>query len=237
MSSSSGPNEQSRLKRIAAESAVKLVRSGMVLGLGSGSTALLAIQQIAEKLNRNEFRDLIGVPTSKEVELKAASLGISLAAQECPPRIDLTIDGADEVDPQLNLIKGGGGALLREKIVAQRSEREVIIVDESKMSAMLGTEHPLPVEVTRFAWAAHAEFLAAIGAAVALRQTSHAQPFVTDQGNYILDCVFGPIHDPGALAGKLAAHAGIVEHGLFLGLATDVIVARADGVEHLTRAR
>jgi ribose 5-phosphate isomerase A len=150
-----------------------------------------------------------------------------------PRSIDLTIDGADEVDPALNLIKGGGGALLREKIVAQASRRVVIVVDESKLSAALGTNHSLPVEVARFGWESQQRFLESLGGKPTVRTAASGQPFETDQGNWILDCAFGPIADPEDLAAQLAARAGIVEHGLFCGIASEVIVAGENGVRSL----
>jgi ribose 5-phosphate isomerase A len=146
--------------------------------------------------------------------------------------IDLTIDGADEVDPALNLIKGGGGALLREKIVAQATRREVIVVDESKLVSQLGTTWAVPVEVIPFGWQAQADFLRTLGASVTLRQIND-EAYVTDQRNYILDCDFGPIDDTHALGKQMKMRAGIVEHGLFLGLTSDVLVASAEGIRHL----
>jgi ribose 5-phosphate isomerase A len=149
-------------------------------------------------------------------------------------QIDLTVDGADEVDERLDLIKGAGGALLREKIVAQASRREIIMVDESKLSPRLGTRTLLPVEVLQFAWRAEERFLHELGAAPMLR-LREGQPFVTDEGNYILDCAIGPIADAPALARTLEARAAIAAHGLFIGLATTVVVARAQGASHLSR--
>ena len=151
--------------------------------------------------------------------------------------MDLTIDGADEVDPELNLIKGGGGVLLHEKLVAQASLREVIVVDESKLSPALGTHWALPVEVIPFGWHAQKRFLESLGARITVRQQHDGTPFRTDQGNLVLDCAFGPIPQPLELAATLDARTGIVEHGLFLGLATEVIVAGVDGVRHLTPKR
>ena len=229
--------EQARLKLEAAKYAVQLVKSGMIVGLGSGSTAVIAIEQIGARLAAGELRDIVGLPTSLVVERKARALGIPLVSLENPPMVDLTIDGADEVDPDLNLIKGGGGALLREKVVAQLSYREVIIVDESKQSPKLGTKHFLPVEVIPFAWGAQSRFLMALGATVTLRRNSAGQISTTDQGNYTLDCQFGPIPDALALAKQLSERAGIVEHGLFLDLATDLILASKTGVQHLQRAQ
>ena len=150
-----------------------------------------------------------------------------------PSKIDLTIDGADEVDPGLNLIKGGGGALFREKIVAQASDREIIIVDDSKLSPCLGTKHTLPVEVNPFGWQSQLRFLESLGARATIRKNADKTQFVTDSGNMIFDCDFGPIADPSDLAVNLSTRAGIVEHGLFIGIASDVIVAGETGIRHL----
>ncbi|MBC7219879.1 ribose-5-phosphate isomerase RpiA [Candidatus Bipolaricaulota bacterium] len=226
-----------RFKREAAEGAVELVRSGMVLGLGHGTTARFALLKLAELLRSGLLRDVVGVPCSTQVEAEARELGIPLTTLDEHPVLDLTIDGADEVDPTLNLIKGGGGALLREKIVAQASRREVIVVDEGKLSPALGTRCALPVEVVPFGWTAQARYLESLGAEVALRRTPDGSLFRTDQGNFVLDCRFGPIADPHRLARELDGRAGIVAHGLFLGLATDLFVAGPSGVRHRQRGR
>ena len=222
------------LKQQAANRAVELVQPGMVLGLGSGTTALLAVRRLAEQLHAGRLRAIVGVPTSLGIEQEARRLQIPLTTLEEHPVLDLTIDGADEVDPQLNLIKGGGGALLREKIVAQASRQEIIIVDETKLVPVLGTRWTVPVEVIPFGWPSQAEYLKTLGAQVALRQQKGVV-FKTDQGNLILDCQFGPISDAYALAAKLKTRTGIVEHGLFLDLASAVIVAGADGVRRLSK--
>jgi ribose 5-phosphate isomerase A len=226
-----------QFKRQAAERAVEFVTSGMVVGLGHGSTAIFAVRRIAERLDAGELQDIVGVPCSLHVESEAQQLSIPLGTLDEHPVIDLTIDGADEVDPNLDLIKGGGGALLREKIVAQASRREIIVVDESKLSPALGTHWTVPVEVVPFGWRAQAAYLESLGARPVLRQGQDGAPFETDQGNLILDCNFGPISDPAQLAAQLNRRAGIVEHGLFLELATDVIVASERGIRHLKRDR
>lgn len=223
-------------KRRAAEEAVALVESGMTVGLGHGTTAILALELLAERLQSGTLRDVSGVPCSRFVEREAVRLGIPLAPFEARPVLDLTIDGADEIGPDLGLIKGGGGALLREKIVAQASRRVVIVADDSKLSPALGTQRPVPVEVVPFGCASQARYLESLGARVVPRQADDRTLFVTDQGNLILDCHFGPIAAPAPLAEKLAARAGIVAHGLFLGLATDALVAGPDGVRRLGRA-
>jgi ribose 5-phosphate isomerase A len=224
-----------RLKQQAAERAVEFVESGRVVGLGHGSTAIFAVRRIAQLLHEGQLRDILGVPSSLQVEEEARRLGIPLTTLIEHPVVDLTIDGADEVDPHLDLIKGGGGALLHEKIVAQASHREIIVVDESKLSPALGTHRPVPVEVVPFGWRSQVAYLESLGAQVILRRNGRGNPWQTDQGNLILDCHFGPIPDPAQLAIRLNARAGIVEHGLFLGLATDVIVAGSQGIRHLKR--
>jgi ribose 5-phosphate isomerase A len=222
-------------KQQAAERAVELVSSGMVVGLGTGSTAIYATRRVAQLLRDGRLHDIVGVPTSRATELAAEQLGIPLLADDLAKDIDVTIDGADEAltGPALHVIKGGGGALLREKIVAESSHRRVIVVDDSKISAKLGMRRPVPVEVVRFGWRRQAEYLRSLGAHVTLRVQPGGSPFLTDQDNLIVDCAFGPIDDPPALAASIRARAGIVEHGLFVALATDLIVAGADGVRHL----
>ncbi len=224
-----------QFKQQAGRYAVDFVESGMVVGLGHGSTAIFAVRRIAELLHEGKLQAILGVPCSRQVEEDARQLGIPLTTLDEHPVVDLTIDGADEVDPDLNVIKGGGGALLREKIVAQASRREIIVVDESKLSPALGTHWPVPVEVAPFGWHSQAAYLESLGARPVMRLSSDGAPFKTDQGNLILDCPFGPIPDPARLAARLSERAGIVEHGLFLRLATDVIVAGVGGVRHLKR--
>jgi ribose 5-phosphate isomerase A len=237
MAAASLPDErQTKLKQEAAEYAVQYVQSGMVVGLGTGSTAIFATRRIAELLRDGTLKDIVGFATSDVIWQEAQHLGIPLMEQAMPSKIDLTIDGADEVDPKLDLIKGGGGALFREKIVAQASDREIIIVDASKLSPCLGTKHTLPIEVSPFGWQSQLRFLESLGARAMIRKNSDGSQFVTDSGNMIFDCDFGPIADPADLAAKLGARAGIVEHGLFIGLANDVIVASETGVRHLKRS-
>lgn len=221
------------LKRQAAEVAVDLIQPGMVVGLGAGSTALKAIECMGERLADGRLHNIVGVPCSAQVAADAQRLGVPLASFDDHPAIDLTIDGADEVDPQLRVIKGGGGALLREKIVAQASRREIIIVDEGKLSERLGTKWALPVEVIPFGWRTHLDFFAGLGATVTVRAGERNVWFRTDSGNLILDCNFGPMADPVGLAAALDSRAGIVEHGLFIGLVSAVIVAGAGGVRWL----
>lgn len=223
------------LKRMAAEAAVGFVRSGMTIGLGTGSTAIFATREIATRIKRGELTGITAIATSKAVHDEAVTLGIPMMNEDLPVQLDLTIDGADEIDPALDVIKGGGGALLREKIVAQASARVILVADDGKLSPVLGTRFALPLEVLEFGWQSQARFITALGAIVTLRLAADGSPARTDQGNLVLDCRFGAIADAPALAIKLDARAGVTAHGLFLGLATDVIVAGANGIRHLHR--
>ena len=223
------------LKQEAAEYAVQFVRSGMLVGLGTGSTAIFATRRIGTLLRDGALTGITGFPTSQVTRDEAHRLGIPLLQPSDLAHIDLTFDGADEVDPQFNLIKGGGGALFREKIVAQASAREIIVVDESKLSACLGTLHTLPIEVSACGWHSQLHYLQALGARATIRQNPDGSQFVTDSGNMIVDCDFGPIANPIDLALQLGARAGIIEHGLFLGITSDLIVAAESGVRHLKR--
>ena len=233
--SNSSPDPRARLKQEAAEYAVQFVQSGMVVGLGTGSTAIFATRRVGELLRSGEIQNITAFATSKATEEAARELGIPMMDDSLPLAIDLTIDGADEVDPQFNVIKGGGGALFREKIVAQTTAREIIVVDDSKLSDRLGTHFALPVEVSPFGWRSQLRYLESLGARAVIRQNRDGAQFVTDSGNMILDCNFGPIADVVALGAQLGARAGIIEHGLFLGIAKDVIVAGEGGVRHLRR--
>jgi ribose 5-phosphate isomerase A len=224
-----------KLKQQAAEHAVENVQSGMIVGLGHGSTAIWAVRKIAQLIQAGTLRNVLGIPCSVLIESEARELRIPLTTLEDHPVIDITIDGADEVDPQLNLIKGGGGALMREKIVAQASKREIIVVDESKLVPALGTHWAIPVEVIPFGYGSQMDYLQSLGAEVKIRQDKDNHPFKTDQGNLILDCKFGPLPDAAALAEKLKLRTGIVEHGLFIALATEVIVAGSEGIREIKR--
>jgi ribose 5-phosphate isomerase A len=235
--SPAAPDRFAALKKEAGERAAAQVSSGMVVGLGTGSTAIHATRRIGELLASGALRGVTGVPTSRATADEARRLAIPLLTEDLPREIDLTIDGADEVDPSLDLIKGGGGALFREKIVAQASRRVVIVVDDSKLSPALGTRHALPVEVSRFGWKSQERFLETLGGRPSLRLGADGtSAYETDQGNWILDCAFGPIAKPRDLAVALGARAGIVEHGLFCGIASEVIVAGDGGVRELRRS-
>lgn len=229
-------NEQAHLKQLSAETAADRVQSNMVVGLGTGSTASYAVRHLGARLQRGEIKNIIGIPTSSWTAELAQSLGIPLTTLAEHPVIDLTIDGADEVDPRLNMIKGGGGALLREKIVAQATRHYICIVDETKQSDYLGTTWALPIEVVPFGWASQAAFIQSLGADVVHRHHDDGTPYLTDQGNYILDSNFGPIIDPIALSAQLNARSGIAEHGLFIGVADELVVAGTDGVRFVSRS-
>lgn len=225
------PADTDALKRAAAARALESVRDGMVLGLGTGSTIRFFLDLLGDSVRAGGLSGVVGVPTSRRTAEIARGLGIRVSRLRAQPRLDLTVDGADEVDPRGDLIKGLGGALLREKIVAQASDRFIAIVDESKVVPRLGTRSPLPVEVTRFGSSRHMAFVAGLGAEVALRRTADGSRYVTSNGNYILDARFPDgIEDAVALDGALRARAGIVEHGLFLGMTTRALVAAPGGV-------
>jgi ribose 5-phosphate isomerase A len=227
------------LKESAARAALDLVKDGMRLGLGTGSTAARFVAALGERVAKG--LSVVCVPTSEATRTQAERLSIPLTTLDETPQLDLTIDGADEIDDQLRMIKGGGGALLREKIVATASDRMVVIADESKLVGSLGI-FPLPVEVVRFGLLATMRLIEAIAAetgchgAITLRPGPGDAPFVTDQGNLILDCAFGTIPEPEVLAFSLKRVPGVVEHGLFLGLADLAIVAGKGGVRALRRA-
>jgi ribose 5-phosphate isomerase A len=223
-------------KRQAAAKALDWVRPGMRVGLGTGSTARHLVDLLGEKV-RAGF-DVVGVPTSEATRAQAEQCGIRLSTLDETPELDLTIDGADEVSPQLDLIKGGGGALLREKIVASASTRMIVIADDSKWVDVLG-KFPLPIEVVPFGLTAtqrQIQKLLPPGAAVALRRGKDGHPFVTDGGHFILDASLGRIPEPRALADRLVAIPGVVEHGLFIGLASAVVLAGAGGVRVIERS-
>jgi len=224
-------------KREAGEAAVdRYVRSGMRVGLGTGSTAIHAIRRIGALLADGTLTDVAGVPTSQASADEAAACGVPLTTLDEHPRLDVTIDGADEVSPGLDLVKGGGGAHLREKVVAQASERLVIVVDGAKLVPALGSTFAVPVEVVSMARRPEQEHLHALGATVVLRtRPGTDEPFVTDEGHWILDADFGPIADPADLLRRLEARAGVIAVGLFLGMADVVLVAGAHGVRELSR--
>jgi ribose 5-phosphate isomerase A len=219
-------------KEAAARAGLRFVEDGQVVGLGTGSTAAYFIKLLGEKV-RNGMR-VRGIPTSDRSRELAESLGIPLTTLDECQEIAVTVDGADDVDPQLRLIKGGGGAMLREKIVASATKRLVIVADETKQVPVLG-KFPLPVEVIKFAQALVAKRITALGAQVSLRKNADGTPFVTDEKNHILDCRFGQIADADTLARQLSEMPGVVEHGLFIGMASVVLLARGSEIVELRR--
>jgi len=220
------------MKKLAAEKAVDYVESGMILGLGTGSTVEYTLKKLG-KMVKNGF-DIKGIPTSLHTKKIAKMENIPLTTIEENPEIDLTIDGADEVDSELNLIKGGGGALTREKIIAYHSKREIIVIDETKIVKALGIDFPLPVEVVKYGWNLTKNKLQEFGCNVELRKIMD-DPFITDNSNYILDCEFEHIEDPEKLEIDINNIPGVVENGLFIGLADDVIVGSKQGIKTLGR--
>jgi len=230
MTHSQGAHSQE--KEAAGRAAAKLVSDGEIVGLGTGSTAYFAVIALGERVQAG--LKIIGIPTSVQTGDLARTVGIPLTTLDENPEIDITIDGADEVDPNLNLIKGGGGALLREKVVAPASKKMVVVADSGKVVPGLG-KFPLPVEVIPFARTLIEKKIVSLGASPRLRMRPDGSLFITDNGNQILDCSFGRIDNPPALAVLLSNIPGIVEHGLFIGLAKLAIVGRGDGVEELRR--
>jgi ribose 5-phosphate isomerase A len=224
------------LKRAAAAAALDEVESGMVLGLGTGSTVAHFVELLGAALEEGRFQDLRGVPTSVRTGREARAAGVPLVRLEEHPVLDLAVDGADEVGPGLDLVKGMGGALLREKMVAQAARRFCVIADAGKEVPCLGTRSPLPVEVVEWAWEVHLPFLEERGAEVRLRETEDGQPFRTDNGNPVLDCRFPDgVEDPRALEEALERRAGIVATGLFLGMAERAFLAGSGGVRIVGR--
>lgn len=228
--------DSEQLKRKAAARAVEMVESGMRLGLGTGSTVVHFLDLLGERLADGSLTDLIGVPTSVQTSDRAHARGIRLGELQDLAPLDLSVDGADEIDPSLDLVKGLGGALLREKMVAEASRRLVIIADGSKLVRRLGEKAPLPVEVVSFAWKTHLPFLEELGAVPVLRTHDDEAPVTTDNGNYVLDCRFDDgISDAGELEDQLRRRTGIVASGLFLGLASRALVAAEGGVRAFDR--
>jgi len=227
-------SEQNRWKKAAAEAAAKLVETGMIVGLGTGSTASFVVSELGRRVAEEGLR-IVGIPTSERTAEQARSLKIPLATLAEHTEIDLTIDGADEVERgTLYLIKGHGGALLREKIVAAASKRMAVVADETKLVERLGTHFSVPVEVVPFGWQATERKLRQLGANPALRLSADKKPYVTDGGHYIIDCAYGPMQAPKEVAHHLDHVVGAVEHGLFLGFASQVFIGGRSGVKVLT---
>jgi ribose 5-phosphate isomerase A len=225
-------NEQE--KEAAARASLRFVRDGDIVGLGTGSTAAYAVRFLGERVRAG--LKIRGIPSSVQTKDLAAGLGIPLTTLDEFQQIDVTIDGADEIDSELQLIKGGGGALLREKIVASASRQLVIVADSTKQVPVLG-KFPLPVEVSAFAQALIAKKIAALGASVKIRQRADGKAFITDEGHHILDCSFGRISDPPGLARELESTPGVVEHGLFIGMADLALIGKGSEVTELRRAK
>ena len=219
-------------KMAAARASLRFVQDGDIVGLGSGSTASYAIKFLAERVQGG--LKIRGIPTSAKTAALAESLGIPLTTLDKFQEINVDIDGADEVDPHLNLIKGGGGALLREKVIASASRKFVIVADSSKQVSVLG-KFPLPVEVIPFAQALVTRKISALGAAVKIRQLKDGTPYVTDEGHHILDCSFGEIPDPARLAHALQNIPGVAGHGLFVDMASVALIAKGNQVLELKR--
>jgi len=219
-------------KRIAGEAAVAYVTDGMAVGLGTGTTVAHAIRRLGEVIRERGIH-ILGVPTSASSAKLAKAAGVPLVALEDVDRLDLAIDGADEVDPKLNLIKGGGGAHFREKVVARAAEKVVIVVDEEKIVPVLGTKSPVPVEVHPFGWKQTTAALEGLWCTATLRRVGD-MPFLTDNGNYVIDCKFGPIPKPDKLEREINNLPGVLENGLFVGLADVVLVGGPGGLRTLT---
>src|SRR5271163_252139 len=226
-------SEQQQWKKVAAEAAAKLVEEGMVVGLGTGSTAAFFLSALGQRISSERLR-ISGIPTSEETAALALGLKIPLTTFAEHAQIDLTVDGADEIETgTLYMIKGHGGALLREKIVAAASKRMIVIADETKLSARLGSLVSVPVEVVQFGWQATQRRLRELSGNPTLRLGKDGQPYVTDGGHYIIDCAFGPMENPKDTAHHLDHVVGAVEHGLFLNYAREVFVGGRGGVTML----
>jgi len=223
-----------QLKKTAGEAAAKRIQGGQRIGLGTGSTVRYFLEALGKRLASGELSHIVGVPTSKRTEKLARTLNVPLTTLEAEPSLDICVDGADEIDPLFNLIKGLGGALLREKIVAMASRHFIVIADSGKLVQQLGQRCPVPAEVLSFGWKATAEKIKALGGRPALR-TDNGSPYITDQDNYILDCHFGLIEDPETLAQQLDSIPGVLGHGLFLNIAHEAIIGTPSGADLLRR--
>jgi ribose 5-phosphate isomerase A len=225
-----------RLKHAAAERAVEFIESGTAIGLGTGTTVRPLLELLAARLSAGTLTGVVAVPTSDDTAQRCRALGIPVVTLDEYPELALAIDGADEVDPRLNLVKGMGGAMLREKLVALAARRFVVVADESKLVRRLGSRAPVPVEVIPFGWTTLIPFFESLGAEPVLRRAAHGSPHVTDNANYIVDCRFPRgIPDPRSLERALARRTGVVEDGLFLGIAKVAVIAGARGVRVLRR--
>ena len=224
--------EQEEMKKLAGEKSVEFIEDGMILGLGTGSTVEYMLKKLGEEVKKG--LKVKGIPTSMHTKKVAKECNIPLTTLDENPEIDLTIDGADEVDSELNLIKGGGGALTREKLIAYHSKKEIIIIDDTKVVKALGIDFPLPVEVLKYGWSSTKKTLEKFGCEIELRQIMN-EPFITDNSNYILDCDFERIDEPEQLEKDINCIPGVVENGLFIGLADEVIVGSKQGLMTLEK--
>lgn len=218
-------------KKLAAEKAVDEIESDMIVGLGTGSTVFYAIHKLAQEIRTGRLSNIAAIASSRQTEKLANKLNIPLITFHDKQTIDITIDGADEVDKYLNLIKGGGGAHLREKVVIQASKKFIVVVDDSKISEKLGEKWSVPLEVIKFAYPLIEQYIELINGKPDLRRYDNGSPVITDEGNYIIDANFGVIQNPFEIAEKLESKAGIVEHGLFLRVASKVIIGGTEGIE------
>ena len=225
--------EREKLKKLAGEKAVEHINDGMIVGLGTGSTVKYSLKKLGELVR--DGLDIKGIPTSINTKRIAKQENIPLTTLEENPELDITIDGADEVDSFLNLIKGGGGALTREKIIAFNSKKVIIVVDDSKIVKALGIDFPLPVEIIKYGWTATKKRLEEFDCTVELRKIMENEPYITDNGNYILDCEFERIDDPEQLEIDINSIPGVVENGLFIGLVDEVIVGGKQGISTLNK--
>lgn len=225
--------EREDLKKQAGEEAVRHIEDGMIVGLGTGSTVEYFLRELGKQV-KNGLK-IQGIPTSVHTKRIAKEENIPLTTIEEHPKIDVTVDSADEVDSFLNLVKGGGGALVREKIIAFNSKKVIIIIDDSKIVKALGIDFPLPVEIVKFAWTSTKKTLEEFGCEVTLREVMEGEPFITDNGNYILDCEFEHIEDPEQLHVNLNNIPGVVENGLFIGVVDEVIVGGKQGIMTLDK--
>ena len=228
--------EREELKKLAGEKAVEQLKDGMIVGLGTGSTVEYTLRKIGKEIKENNLK-IKGIPTSIHTKRIAKEENIPLTTLDENPKIDLTIDGADEVDSYLNLIKGGGGALTREKIIAFNSEKVIIVVDDSKVVKALGIDFDLPVEVVKFAWKSTKDVLKGFGCEAKIREIMDNEPYITDNGNYIIDCEFERITNPSELESDINNIPGVVENGLFVDLVDEVIVGGKQGIVTLDKEK
>jgi len=227
-------DEQAQQKQAVAQASAAVVQSGMRLGLGSGTTVALVVAEVGRRVQAGEVGDLTLVAASRRTEAAITQAGLAFTTLDQVPELDLAVDGADEIDDDFAMIKGGGGALLRERIVLAAATQRLIVVDSTKLVPLLGTHWPVPVEVVQFGWRVAERLLTGLGATPTMRMSGGAA-FVTDEGNYVLDCTFGQIQNPTKLAAELSGLPGVVAHGIFVGLADRLLISGRDGVRMRNR--